>query len=157
MPDKRTRDRGGKFNESAGLPERQLEALRLRREGKQYREIAEALGVGESQAFRDVKAVLDRTKELANEEARELRKLECERMDVALNAIMPKVKAGNTAAIETMIRLQKRRADLLGLDPPKRLEASGPDGAPIAIDARSDLIDRLTSLVASETTSDGEG
>jgi hypothetical protein len=113
--------------------------------------IAEELGVGLATAYRDVKAVIDRTKAEANETADEIRAIELERIDAAIVGIMPKVEVGNSRACEVMVKLQERRSRYLGLDVPSKHEHTGPEGAPIPIDARATLIDRLAGLVAGGT------
>jgi hypothetical protein len=50
------------------------------------------------------------------------------RLDHAMIAIMPKIESGDVASIETMIRLEARRARLLGLDAPAKVAPTTPDG-----------------------------
>ena len=40
-------------------------------------------------------------------------------LQTAIQMLMPKVEAGDVEAIQTMLKVQKREADLLGLDAPK--------------------------------------
>jgi hypothetical protein len=51
----------------------------------------------------------------------EYRAIELERLDVATKALMPKVEAGALDAIHTLVKVQQRRASLLGLDAPKEV------------------------------------
>lgn len=48
----------------------------------------------------------------------EYRKLEDERLDAMLKALMPKIERGDTRSIEVGIKLLERRAKLHGLDKP---------------------------------------
>ena len=130
------------------VEERRKKAIALRLDGKNYRAIAQELGVGLATAYRDVAAVIDRTKAEANESADEIRSLELERLDRAIAGLMPQVDAGDPRACDTLVRLQERRSKYLGLDAPTKHEHSGPEGAPIPIDARSSLLERLAGLVA---------
>lgn len=51
----------------------------------------------------------------------ELFALDLARLDVATKAVMPKVKEGNLPAIHTLLKVQRRRADMLGFDAPKEV------------------------------------
>lgn len=130
------------------VEERRRRAIELRVSGKKYREIATELRIGLGQAYRDVKAVIDRTKAEADENADEIRRIELERIDEAIAAMMPNVRAGDPRCCEVLVKLQDRRSRYLGLDAPAKHEHSGPDGAPIPIDARSALTERLAGLIA---------
>jgi DNA-binding CsgD family transcriptional regulator len=99
--------------------QRQLQALELRRQGKRYEEIAEALGVSISSAWRLVHRAYKRSVKLADEEAEMQRQLDLQRLDVALAAIWPAVQAGELAAIDRLVSILGRRARLLGLDRPE--------------------------------------
>jgi hypothetical protein len=55
-------------------------------------------------------------RETVQEPAEDLRRLEAERLDAALPALMEKVLRGRLRAIYTMLRIMERRARLLGLD-----------------------------------------
>lgn len=134
--------------------ERAKRALELRQAGATYEEIAEALGYEDrSGPYRAVKKALD---ELPREAAVELRRLEAMRLDRLQRAIW--VRALGTAggdnpsppdlrAVDRVLEIQKRRANLFGLDAPKRTEVTGAEGGPIEIEeAKSVLEDRLKRL-----------
>ena len=96
--------------------ERQIKALTLRKAGAGYQAIADALGYKDhTGAWRAVKAALKRTQQ---EPADELRQLELARLDDMLKAIAPHVAAGNLTAIDRALKIQERRAKLVGLDQP---------------------------------------
>ncbi len=128
---------------------RQLRALELRLAGVTYEQIAEQLGyAGRSGAFKAVNTAL---KETLREPAEELRTLSAERLDRATLAIWRAVSAGDLQAIDRLLRIEARRARLLGLDAPSRQELSGPDGGPIEIaalaaEAREHLAARLEAV-----------
>ena len=100
--------------------ERQIKALTLRKAGAGYQAIADALGYKDhTGAWRAVKAALKKT---LQEPADELRQLELARLDDMLKAIAPYVAAGNLTAIDRALKIQERRARLLGLDAPTKQE-----------------------------------
>jgi hypothetical protein len=94
--------------------EKQAEALRLRKQGKSFDEIATLLGYSSKSGAH--KAVLSALQKTLSEPAEELRTLECARLDAALAAIWPQVESGDIDAIYAMLKVSKRRSELLGLD-----------------------------------------
>jgi hypothetical protein len=115
--------------------EREALAVTLRKEGKPYRDIGVALGVSESRAHHIVSRALRRT---VQEPSDELRRLERERLDalevaawrqlnmdhvmVSHGKVVPGVidEAAKLAALDRLLKIQERRARLLGLDAPTR-------------------------------------
>ncbi|MGH2775632.1 MAG: hypothetical protein ACRDJT_09405 [Actinomycetota bacterium] len=104
--------------------ERGFEALKLRQQGKSYREIAEAVGYANpSGAWRAVERTL---RESHAESPESLRVLEIERLNSLLDAswvtaTTPGAK-GQMLAVDRVLAIMKRRAELLGLDAPKKSE-----------------------------------
>ena len=96
-----------------------IRALQLRQEGYRYREIAVQLGITEQGAHQLVIDELRRQKTQLPELADEVRRLELERLDAMQLALVTKVKKGDTAAIQTVLKIMERRAKLLGLDAPQ--------------------------------------
>jgi hypothetical protein len=47
--------------------------------------------------------------------------LDLSRLDVATKAIMPSVEKGELGAVNTLLKVQRRRAEMLGLDAPKEV------------------------------------
>ena len=129
-PRKPTPKQGAK---TAEIEIRRAQAMRLRLRGMTYRAIAAELGVNEKTAFGDVAAVLERTREEANEDAGRAIAMEVERLDALIASAWPSVESGDTAAIETARRLGESRRKLLGLDAPTRQEVTGKDGKPIGL------------------------
>jgi len=100
-----------------------LKALEYRKAGITYIVIAQNVGYNSAQAaWKAVRSALKRT---IQEPANELRRIEVERIDAALASIWVQVKQGNLPAIDRFVRLSERRANLLGLDEPKKQEISG--------------------------------
>lgn len=94
-----------------------LRALDMRRAGYTYEAIAEELGLTKAGAWKLVQREL---KELTKEPARDLQKLELDRLDAMLLGIWDKASSGNLLAIDRALKIQERRARLLGLDAPDR-------------------------------------
>lgn len=101
---------------------RAAQALRLRAQGETFATIAVKLHYRSRQAAHcAVTAALIATLQESSEEARTL---DLERLDVLLSAVMPKAMAGNLAAVLAALRVLERRAKLLGLDAPAKVEAN---------------------------------
>jgi uncharacterized membrane protein YccC len=106
--------------------ERQRQALELRKAGVSFVKIAQMLGYkGGPGAFYAVSAALKRTLE---QPAAELRKLEGERLDMALQAIATRVRQGDLGAIDRWLRCCESRRKLDGLDAPEKHVVQGPKG-----------------------------
>lgn len=111
--------------------DRQLTALRLRRAGVPYADIAKELGyAGRDGAHRAVKAALRKT---LQEPADELRALELERLDALQMALWPRAQKGDKVAIDQVLKIMERRAKLLGLDAPAKHELGGAGGQPLTV------------------------
>jgi len=115
---------------------RKKEALELRIAGVSYDAIATKLGYkSRSGAFEAVKTALVQT---LIEPAEELRNIEVLRLDKALKAIWSQVLGGNLPAVDRYIKVAQRRADLLGLDAPKRTDITSGNEALTFIIQRKD-------------------
>lgn len=116
--------------------DKQLTALRLRKAGVSYLDIAQQLGYrGASGAHAAVKSALKRT---LQEPADELRNLELERLDAMLMGIWQQCQNGNQGAIDRALRIMERRAKLLGLDAPTRQDFTS-GGQPILVNVGMDV------------------
>lgn len=110
--------------------ERAADALRLRKLGHSYEDIAEQLEISKTRAYEDVQEAL---REITAEPAEEVRKMELERLDGLLlrlnreigridtarndETIEPKDAAGAIVKLAGQIlNIQERRAKLLGLE-----------------------------------------
>lgn len=100
--------------------ERRKQALQLRLAGASYDEIASRLGYSDrGSAWRSVMAALKAT---LQEPADELRKLELERLDRLLLGVWGQAAKGNQGAVDRALRIMERRAKLLGLDAPTKVQ-----------------------------------
>lgn len=108
----------------AAAARRAARALELRLAGATYRDIAEALDIAVSTAHADVAHALA---DIPRAEADALRALECRRLDALQAACWGPALDGDLAAVDRVLRIIDRRARLLGLDAPTRLDVSPGD------------------------------
>lgn len=103
--------------------ERRVKALELRKLGFTYRQIGEQLGFTEAAAHKAVTKALRELNDNAAETAAEVRRLELERLDDWLLKMAKEMRGGNVfGAVDRSMRIMARRAKLLGLDAPTKLE-----------------------------------
>lgn len=119
-------------------------ALGMRRDGKQWAEIAESLGYKDpSGAYRAAKRLLDRTEFEAVEE---YRAIEADRLDemhrMQWDALKSTPLAGIPPAISALVKISDRRSKLLGLDAPTRVNVTGTeDFAATAVQLMAEILD----------------
>lgn len=115
---------------SIAKAERRKKALQLRLTGASYPRISESLGISLATAFRDVDTAI---KEIPKEEADELRRIETESLTELETRLWQRFVGhklpdgsfipGDTEAANKILRVKERRARMLGLDAPTKLEA----------------------------------
>ena len=103
--------------------ENMKKAYELRIAGLSYRKIGEALGIHHVSAFNYVKETLAILRAECKDLAETYRDMELERLDQVQAAIYGKVLKGDVAAIDRLLKIQERRARLLGLDSPTKVES----------------------------------
>ncbi len=111
--------------------ELELSVLQLRKRGHTYAEIAQACSCTPMGAYKACQRALAQLEELAEGEARELRRLQLARLDTALARIWAQVEEGQLPAIDRMIRLLERQSKLLGLDSAEKHEVTGRSGSDV--------------------------
>lgn len=100
--------------------ERAAEALRLRKRGLTYEQIADQLGyAGPSGAYRAIHQALHKT---LQEPADDVRALEVTRLDALLDALWDAALSGKWLAVDRVLKIMERRAALLGLDAPQKVD-----------------------------------
>jgi DNA-binding CsgD family transcriptional regulator len=99
--------------------EREREAVALRVEGCIYAEIGDRLGISDRMASRIVNRAINR---VLREPVGQLVDLESARLDALWQAMWPQALAGSARHAEVCVRICERRARLLGLDQPAKLE-----------------------------------
>jgi len=136
------------------LIDKEVKVLELRRVGLTWQRVAEEVGYSDhTGAMAAYKRAMKRTQQ---QPADELRFQELDRIDRLQVALWPAAMKGDTRAISTIIRLMERRAKLLGLDMPIKIEQD------ITTWTGGDLIDRAVRDLAALLTSNnangtGEG
>ena len=109
-----------------GLPpkpdtiEKEQEIVKLRRGGLPFDIIGDRVGLSTSGAHRAYQRSLAR---VVKEDVDAIRQVETERLDLAQSAIWGKVLQGDNPSIQNLLRIMERRAKLLGLDQPTRIQA----------------------------------
>lgn len=118
-----TRKADYKPGDEVRLTERERQVLDLRITGKSFREIAEIVGyANEGGAYKAVQRALQAT---IQEPADELRRIEGERLNELFEVAFARATGGGDKAllaIDRCLQIQARRAALLGLDAPIRIE-----------------------------------
>lgn len=107
---------------------RRPKAMELRLQGKTYAEIGEALGISEKNAWRHVQKAMQSCDAEAAAGVETLRKLGARRLDALLVKLWPAVEDGDPKAITAAVQIEKRRAELLGLDMPKKHALTDEEG-----------------------------
>lgn len=105
---------------SPELVDREVKVLELRRAGLTWQRIAEEVGYADhTGAYAAYKRAIKRTQQ---QPADELREQELDRIDRLQLALWPKAMKGDNASVNTIVRLMERRARLLGLDTPIKIQ-----------------------------------
>lgn len=150
--------------------EREERALAMKKIGANYPEIAQALGYHDRSGAK--KAVSRALKRMGQEDAVEIRQIMVEQLNdlyrrtteiytrthpLVSNGKVVRDAEGNTLdddgvklhAIATLLRVQERTSKLLGLDAPRAVELSGPNGEAIPLEVRAaQVVERLRALPA---------
>ena len=102
------------------LIDKEIKVLELRRAGLTWQSIAEETGYADhTGAYAAYKRAIKRTMQ---QPADELREQELDRVDRLQLAAWPNAMKGDTKSIMTIVKLMERRARLLGLDTPIKIE-----------------------------------
>jgi hypothetical protein len=102
------------------LVDREIKVLEARRAGLTWDQIAQRVGYADaSGAYLAYKRAIKRTMQ---QPADELRTAELDRIDRLQLAVWSNAMKGDTKSVLTIIRLMERRAKLLGLDMPIKIE-----------------------------------
>ncbi|WP_214103223.1 hypothetical protein [Acrocarpospora catenulata] len=161
---------GGRYDRDPEVAKRDARACELRAQNRSYAEIAAELGISKTAAYESVQRALAET---VREPAGELRQLELMRLDElaqkareVMNATHYVVSQGKVVrltragapleddapalqAIDRLLRIQERRARLLGLDMPQR----------VSIEAQQlgeDVRGLIAALLMGDEVDDGE-
>lgn len=142
-------------------------ALRLRREGHTIREISRRLGCSVGRAHQLIQEAIAA---IPQENAEAVRVLELQRIDRMLRGLCRRREVdedgrvtgrpglaylGEPKAVAAAVKLMERRAKLLGLDAPAKVELAGKDGGPI-VTAHADVLSKLQRIAGDDSGGDGE-
>ena len=104
--------------------QKEVQAVVLRSSGASYDQIAESLGYRQKDgAYKAVQRGMKRLGDESYESIDMVRSMSLRRLDDMTFALMPAARQGDLASVDRVLRLEMRRADLLGLDAPKTFEA----------------------------------
>lgn len=118
QPNKSTRRRGGRTT-GPDIDARRVKAMDMRLAGASYRQIGAALGINHTTAMQDVSHML---REYMTEPTEEVRKAEMQRLDRLMMAHWNAAIAGDTKATQMVLNIMDRRARLLGIDAPVKVD-----------------------------------
>jgi hypothetical protein len=106
-----------------GVLARRKAIAKMRLEGVQDgKEIANRLGVSSSTVCRDLKKLDQQFIREASQDIAQHKALDLRRIEAAIGAIWPNVLKGNVQASRALVDLLNRKAKLLGLDAPTRVD-----------------------------------
>ena len=112
--------------------ERELEALKYRKLGMSYQQIADRMDMSLAGAYKAVKRAIARITKEADDVAEEVRAIELQRLDELTLTYQPRAMKGDEKAAKLVIQVMDRRAKLLGIDAPSKQEISG-DISPVIV------------------------
>lgn len=134
--------------------ERYRQVWMARVAGFTFEEIAQALGYADkSGAKRAFDAASQR---YVLESVEQQRLLQSARLDEILKPTINRVKDGDLSLVDQVLRIEKRRADLWGLDAPKRTEVSGSDAAPVKVALELGNLRAKLAALMEETEVEGD-
>jgi DNA-binding CsgD family transcriptional regulator len=136
------------------IADRRLKAIRLRRDGKTMREIADILGCSTQTISTDISHTLKKLVALNAAETAEFRELELARIDSLLEVLIPRSLAGNLWACDRVLTCISMRSKLLGLDRPVKHEITGEIGVEHTHSVDDQLMARMRRLAGLSSESD---
>lgn len=136
--------------DAARVANRQKLAWQLRIQGKGLKEIGEALKVSTSQAARDIESVFKETVDASRAYCERYKQEAVDRHEAVLNKLWPLLDMPDDAirAAEAIRGHLAELSKLRGAYEPEKHEHAGKGGAPIAFDARLELVDRIAALAS---------
>ena len=121
---------------------RQVWVLRLA--GMSFEDIAKNVGYADkSGAKRAFDAASERW---VVESVEQQRQIQSDRLDRLLFPAFQRVVDGDLAMIDPCLRIEKRRAELWGLDAPKRAEVTGANGEAIEINFADQILAKVEAI-----------
>ena len=127
----------GQRKVKAKREERRNYVLKRTGEGATMRTIAKEIGKSIGTICNDLKIRLEQASEY-DPSTQEYRRVQSERLEALIEEWQPRAK-DDPYALDRLLRLFERQANLLKLDAPKQVELSGPGGGPIKTDGSLNL------------------
>lgn len=115
----------------------------LRSVGLTFEEIAQAVGYADKSGA--LRAYRSFAEHYAKETVEEMRLLQHERLDMLLRPAMRRLNEGDLHWIDVILKIERRRSELFGLDAPKRTEITGQDGEAIEIDFAGEILRKIAA------------
>ena len=135
------------------VKQRELDAVRMRRDGMSYQQIADAIGYADaSVAFRAVRRAMDKALVEAVDDYRELL---LSRLDLALENSLPAAREGDPRAIANVVRIVAEQAKITGANAPLKVQQEV-----TVFEGGTELdreVQRLAELLASSDTRSDSG
>lgn len=121
--------------------ELRVKVTELRKAGYSYRAIADNLGIGVTTAKRHVDQALDTLARQTAENADQIRAFELMRLDDLLRALW--MNKRDPRYVDSILRVMDRRAKLIGLDAPTKLESKLETDVPLTPQERAAAIEQI--------------
>jgi hypothetical protein len=96
------------------------QVLKLRHDGYTVQEVAARVGISPIRAHVVIDDAIKELQDDTTKHAAAIREIELLRLETATKAVMPNVEEGNLGAINTLIKIQDRRAKYIGIDSPSK-------------------------------------
>jgi hypothetical protein len=136
--------------------DRQSKVWSMRVDGMTVREIAAELDCGVATVQRALDAVRAELDESTKFHAETDRAIAAERLDKVARKLIAGIDLVDVPELPSLAnaiaRIEERKAKLLGLDAASKTELTGAEGGPLQVDARNDLLRKLSSLAARDNT-----
>ena len=134
------------------LIDKEREIIELRTEGYVWRQIAERVGMSTAGVYKAYNRAMIRTLKPA---ADEMRELELDRLDTLQQTYWQPAVNGNIRAADFILRVIDKRAKILGLDAPTKIQAEV-----VTYDGGTDLdseVDAIARLIEATTIRSDDG
>jgi hypothetical protein len=128
--------------------QKRLKVVELRLMGARLSEIGKVLGFSPQRAHKILMEEQERLAMMTLGAMDAWRRLQLERLEMAVLAVSTKVKKGDPKAIDLWIKLSKNERELLGLDAPVKFAPTDPDGKPLQHDLSKLSSEELVAMAA---------
>lgn len=126
-------------------------AMRMRREGKDLRTIADALGYKSETSPHEL--IKEGLKDIYRENAEELFQLQLDRLDIGMRAVIPALEQGDIKAVHALVQLHDRYSKMFALD---NVNKSAADDGNNVIAALAKAVETLYTHQKEEGTGDDD-